>query len=88
MASHVLSKPYQCQPDLESLEPAIAMGAVLALCRADEQDDDDVEEEGEVSGGEEGGVETWVCTTASVNMNRAVNSPWTCNRCGATWYRA
>ena len=45
------------------------MGAVLALCRADEQDDDDVEEEGEVSGGEEGGAETWVCKTASVNMN-------------------
>ena len=64
------------------------MGAVLALCRADEKDDDDVEEEGEVSGGEEGGAETWVCTTARNNMYWVVNSPWTCNLCGATWYRA
>ena len=61
------------------------MGAALALCRAGEQDDSDMEEEGGVRGGEE---ETWVCTTARINMNWAVNSPWTCNRCGATWYRA
>ena len=74
------------QSSAESAIQLETMGALVSPCRDPRPDDDDDHEDDD-DDAEARVSETWVCSQMVVQLEWRVQTPWTCNRCGAVWHR-